>query len=632
MITVGLAPGCPAAAHRLLAVGVAKRALEPLSWSPLAMTLALAVPVALVALASLGVWRRKLSRSAPFLLILAYALHPPSVLPLAPLLFSRDLLRAMRGRALLAAGLLLAIAIWAVTPDCSAIDRPDLATIARELAVFLLNAIGPLVGLLIVLELFDQWRSREVRYALGIVVLDVVAVFLLPAFDRRITVVPAVVAFWWLAFRAALRVAGDASSRLAWVAAVLVLAIVPVLEATRVTANAPQRTLRTSWTRLRRALDPLPRPAAFLTTDASLTPWIAAWRSGLADGAGALELVAPDSSWLGRTVQSRPVFAFGADVDRLSRQGLLLTREAGSERTPETEIWRVVDYAPCAQMGASWTDVSDLATSGQISVRVSDSAVRAVVILYSAFQGPTWTSELVRLQNGGPVALSGTRLEQWDLTRSDDRERLRMAAQSDGIDLASWGNDSAVVLRVEVERGTGDKLPTLSFGAQPGHVAAHLAAPVRWPYAVAACRSTVSQVVVGYADAPRTASFDMLGRAWIRHGWHDPEKEGDVAFRWTSEARAEARFFAVRPEPLLVTLGLMPIAGSAHEQLRVSMNGRPLLRDATDADTWQVPAATLHAGDNTLTLEAPVVTGPPGDRRRLGLKVSSIVLRRTASF
>ena len=143
---------------------------------------------------------------------------------------------------------------------------------------------------------------------------------------------------------------------------------------------------------------------------------------------------------------------------------------------------------------------------------------------------------------------------------------------------------------------------------------------------------TVSQVVVGYADAPRTASFDMLGRAWIRHGWHDPEKEGDVAFRWTSEARAEARFFTVRPEPLMVTLGLMPIAGSAREQLRVSMNGRPLLRDATDADTWQVPAETLHPGANTLTLEAPVVTGPPGDRRRLGLKVSSIVLQRTASF
>jgi hypothetical protein len=631
MITAGLDPGCPAAAHRLLAVAVARRALEPLSWSPLAMTLALAVPVALVTLASLWVWRRKFSRSVPVLLILAYALHPPSVLTLAPLLFSRDLVRAMRYRAFLVTGLLVAIALWAVTPDCSVIDRPDVATIARELAVFLMNAIGPLAGLLVILELFDQRLSPEVRFALGIVVLDVVAVFLLPAFDRRITMVPAVVALWWLAFRSALRVAGNASSRVARVAAVLVLAIVPVLEAAWVTANAPQRTLRTSWTMLRRALDPLPRPAALLTTDASLTPWIAAWRSGLVDGAGALEIVAPDSSWLGRTVQSRPVFAFGADVDRLSRHGLLLTREAGSERTPETNIWRVVDYAPCAQMGASWTDVSALATSGQISVRVSDSAVRAGVILYCAFHGPTSTSDLVRLQNGSRSGLSG-RLEQWDLTRSNDRDRLSVAAQSDGIDLASWENDSAVVLRIAVERGTGDKLPTLSFGVQPEYVAAHLEAPVRWPNSVAVCRSTVSQVVVGYANAPRTASFDMLGRAWIRHGWHDPEKEGDVAFRWTSEARADARFFAVRPEPLLVTLGLMPIAGSAREQLRVSMNGRPLPRDATSADTWQVPAETLHSGDNTLTLEAPVVTGPPGDQRRLGLKVSSIVLRRTASF
>jgi hypothetical protein len=123
----------------------------------------------------------------------------------------------------------------------------------------------------------------------------------------------------------------------------------------------------------------------------------------------------------------------------------------------------------------------------------------------------------------------------------------------------------------------------------------------------------------------------MLSRAWIRQGWHDPEKEGDVVFRWTSESRAEARFFAVRPESLVITLGLMPIEGPAREQLRVSMNGQPLLRDGAHTDAWQAPAETVRSGDNTLTLEAPVVAGPPGDQRRLGLKVSSILLRRTAA-
>ena len=149
--------------------------------------------------------------------------------------------------------------------------------------------------------------------------------------------------------------------------------IVPVLEAARVTANAPQRTLRTSWTRLRRALDPLPRPAALLTTDASLTPWIAAWRSGLVDGPGALgtrraRLVmagADGPEPAGVCVWCRRGSAVAAGTPAHARGGF---RAHFGDRNLASRRLRTVRAD-----GSVVDGVSALATSGQISVRVSDS-------------------------------------------------------------------------------------------------------------------------------------------------------------------------------------------------------------------------------------------------------------------
>ena len=85
MITAGLTPGCPAAAHRLLALLMSGRAAEPLSWSPLVTTLALALPIGLLTVAAIWCWRSRRRLLSASLLVAAYALHPPSVLPLVAL-------------------------------------------------------------------------------------------------------------------------------------------------------------------------------------------------------------------------------------------------------------------------------------------------------------------------------------------------------------------------------------------------------------------------------------------------------------------------------------------------------------------------------------------------------------------
>jgi hypothetical protein len=123
----------------------------------------------------------------------------------------------------------------------------------------------------------------------------------------------------------------------------------------------------------------------------------------------------------------------------------------------------------------------------------------------------------------------------------------------------------------------------------------------------------------------------MQAANWSGRGWHAAETADDVTFRWTSEPRAEIRFFVGRPESYRLTLRLMPIAGSARQALVVGANGHVLVREGSEPDVWGVPGDALHRGMNTLTLEAPVVAAPAPDPRQLGLKVRSIVLHRLST-
>src|SRR5262245_57476181 len=90
MITAGLAPGCPAAVHRLIAIAADGNVLNPLAWSSLATSLAFATPIALLTVLVILSWQRGSTGYVKVpLLLAAYALHPPAVLPLTPFVLSR---------------------------------------------------------------------------------------------------------------------------------------------------------------------------------------------------------------------------------------------------------------------------------------------------------------------------------------------------------------------------------------------------------------------------------------------------------------------------------------------------------------------------------------------------------------
>jgi hypothetical protein len=626
MIAAGLAPGCPAAAHRLLAIAVASRSLEPLSWSPLAMTLALAMPIAALTVIAIWAWRRQSAVAGAIAMLALYALHPPGVVIVAPLVLAR---RAPGHAVLTALVGALAIGLWMVTPDCVVAERPDAIAMAAEVSAVASGAIGLLVALLAAAEIIRDPRSLDVRAAVTVAILGIIAVFLLPAYDRRLTLVPSIVACWWLAARLVSHLAGEARSMKARLATVLLFALVPVVVAVRVAAEAPRRSMRTSWARLTSALERAPRPAGIVVTDAALSPWIAAWRAGLPDGAGAMEALPPRASGLADAVSTRAVFALAPDAERLSEAGLLLAPLRASADREEPGLWRVVDVSPCDPLGASWVDVTTLATFGRVGLGLSGRAAdSALALVYAAMPVPASAGTHLAVQGGGPFALNGVRLQEFDLERPDDRERFAAQAESDEMDAARWLAGSGIVGRALIElHVVAAASPTLSFATAPSLVMARAVRSPWWPASVTACRSSRSQVVVGYPEAPDEVAFDVRDHAWAGQGWHDPEMEGGVAYRWTSGPQADVRFVAAAPVAFTIALDLMPISGPAREQLEVRLNGRALPRDA-GRDQWHAPRDAVLRGPNTLTLAAPVVPGPPGDGRRLGLKVRGITLRR----
>jgi hypothetical protein len=628
MITAGLAPACPAAVHRLLAVVIERRATEPLSWSPLAITVALAVPLALLTLAAIWCWRSRRPFFSAALLLGMYALQPPAVLPLAAL-YPLGATSPSRWMSPASAALLLAAGaavLFVLGPDCAGAQRPGLVSIAGDALLVFGHAVGVLLALLALFEVLTAPRSPEVRLAGAIIGLGLAAVFLSPTFDRRLTLVPSVVACWWLAGRAALRLIRDSTRLAARAVTIVVLVTIPALIAAGVARTAPPRAVRMTWSELSSTLARIPRPGALVTTDAALSPWIAAWRAGLSDGANSLTVVSPESTSFVHALQTHGVFAFESEVERLSQTGVVWGLVEPGHGSPR--LYRAVDYLPCVALRRSWSDVTSLAEMDQLTIRNSNANVRTATVVYAAQPGPLTPGTAVSLRDAGPTALRGTRLREFDLTRDDGRQQFAAAAAADGLDTSGWVGAGGLVSRVVIDHEPAwPALSTLILATPPLRVAARAELPPRWPYSLSMCRSATPRPVVGYAGAPDAVPLNLRADDWSGRGWHASEAEGGVVFRWTGEPRAEVRVFVARPASYRLTLGLMPIAGNVREQLVIAANGRRLARDS-GPDAWLLPSDALRRGINTLTLEAPVVPAPPPDTRRLGLKVRSIVLHR----
>src|SRR4029453_18144061 len=146
--------------------------------------LAFAMPIALLTVLAMRRWLHGTAGlGTGVLLLAAYALHPPAVLPLAPLVLMRPSRPAMRSpyrsalseRTRVEGGewtisritgivcavslVVLAIALMAVTPSCGDVELPGSSLIAKEVFAVLRDGAGLTVGLLAILHVVTRTRS-----------------------------------------------------------------------------------------------------------------------------------------------------------------------------------------------------------------------------------------------------------------------------------------------------------------------------------------------------------------------------------------------------------------------------------------------------------------------------------------
>ena len=485
-----------------------------------------------------------------------------------------------------------------------------------------------LVGLLAVLEVVSDPRAPAVRRSGAVLGLAIATTLAWPEFDRRLTLMPAVVVSWWLAIRTAMRLVREAWFPASRVATAIVLLLVPIIYAANVTAGVADMSdhLQPSAATIFGSLDQTRSPATLVTT-AAMAPVITAWRASGRPG-HPLEVIGTDSPSLSRAIGSRNVYTLLEQAPVLAATGFLVAGVGPTVEGESPTLWRVFDPKPCRPLTLAWQDVTDLAAAGQLSLRVEPSAIGRAAILYGAVDAGAARVGGHASPAGWPGGLGGFQLKEFDLGRAADRDALTTQARQDEIDPVLEFSGARRVFRLRLRHRSAYSGPlAVSFSDSAARLVAKIDPYARPRDVVELCRATWSHVVVGDPDAPDRVRFRMIASAWVGRGWHAPEQEGESIYRWTSEPRAEVRFFAVARIPLAIHLDLMPIDESANDQVVVSLNGMQGIRESGPAKVWRFRADALREGLNVLMIEAPVVPAPPGDTRRLGLKVRSIELR-----
>jgi hypothetical protein len=144
-----------------------------------------------------------------------------------------------------------------------------------------------------------------------------------------------------------------------------------------------------------------------------------------------------------------------------------------------------------------------------------------------------------------------------------------------------------------------------------------------------------------FADPLDVSAFLRVDRrdgAYFVRGWHAPERDGPIDFRWTSEAESELLVPLERPLPLRVIVELRPAVVDDRDPTRIALtvNGTAIDRYAARPGRhlyeWRVPESAWRAGANRVVLEVTRLTRPAaGDQRLLGAAVTLVRLERMES-
>ena len=145
-------------------------------------------------------------------------------------------------------------------------------------------------------------------------------------------------------------------------------------------------------------------------------------------------------------------------------------------------------------------------------------------------------------------------------------------------------------------------------------------------------------MALALAPGPQPIEMPVVPRQepYFGSGWHDMEVHPGVGyFRWMSGPRAQVLIALQQRAAFTFALDAQPpLAPASGDQVRLSVAGRDLgarpLLATRGIYTWDIPAAAVQIGVNTLTFDitrtARPAPGQAGDARELGLLVRGWII------
>lgn len=327
------------------------------------------------------------------------------------------------------------------------------------------------------------------------------------------------------------------------------------------------------------------------------------------------------------------LFTLGDASQRLELLGARVGQVATGATIATSSLHRL---DPCASVGETWVDVTETAQNGRVGLHPLAGAslalyvARAMPLRFRLAAFPGWPDPQMEVS-------------AWDATDAKELSRLDEAARVDGVNLSSRPSGADRVYRVTIRTGLGESTTlALALGGLP-----------QW--AVARARSRPGSAA-GHPGAlacagPGGVDVGLLGRDWpeitialdhrdaFAEGWHDVERAGRELFRWTSGLESEMLWRFDTPLDVEVTVVATPSAPSPTVQtIGLVVDGASLgeqpLTTSEQSHVWVVPASAWRVGVTSVMLTTSSTASPPpdsGDRRRLGMRVSRIVVRRFGS-
>lgn len=226
------------------------------------------------------------------------------------------------------------------------------------------------------------------------------------------------------------------------------------------------------------------------------------------------------------------------------------------------------------------------------------------------------------------------------------RTALEAAMARDALDAGSPLVDADWISRVRVPLGT--VRPGSPFGVEFGGIPRQLMARLvsggtgEEPGARLCPAPLVLQRFFETSTArQRSVRFDGEDQVLFGDGWHDPEREGEMWFRWTAGHGGELMVPLDRPEAIRLRATLMPALDwdQTGNEVSLVVNGNrlrpvPAMAGWQQYD-WHVPAQVWNAGVNQVIVDVSRVHDPATapashDPRVLGAAVSEVMLELLA--